>query len=112
MGGQEAELDEMSAAVAAVKLELPDDNQKKQGLRRIFHEHPRGGRAAALLVLALAIVAGGLFLRNSLAWESTDDAQVNGHIMPLSARVRGYVLEVPVIEGQLVHAGDLLVSIH
>jgi membrane fusion protein, multidrug efflux system len=50
-------------------------------------------------------------VRNSLAWESTDDAQVNGHIMPLSARINGYVHEVPVIEGQLVHAGDVLVTI-
>src|SRR6267154_692456 len=111
MSGQETELDETSTPVATVKLELPDDNQKKQGLRRIFHEHPLGGRAAALLVLALVIVGGGLLLRNSLAWESTDDAQVNGHIMPLSVRVNGYVLEVPVIEGQLVHAGDVLVTI-
>jgi membrane fusion protein, multidrug efflux system len=111
MSGQERELDETSTPVATVKLELPDDNQKKQRLRRIFHEHPLGGRAAALLVLALVIVGGGLFLWNSLAWESTDDAQVNGHIMPLSVRVNGYVLEVPVIEGQLVHAGDVLVTI-
>jgi membrane fusion protein (multidrug efflux system) len=111
MSGQETELDETSTPVATVKLELPDDNQKKQGLHRIFHEHSLGGRAAALLVLALVIVGGGLFLRNSLAWESTDDAQVNGHIMPLSVRVNGYVLEVPVIEGQLVHAGDVLVTI-
>src|SRR5260370_27757436 len=111
MSGQEMELDETSTPVATVKLELPDDNQKKQGLRRIFHEHPLGGRAAALLVLALVIGGAGLLLRNSLAWESTDDAQVNGHIMPLSVRVNGYVLEVPVIEGQLVHAGDVLVTI-
>src|SRR6266576_3526787 len=40
-----------------------------------------------------------------------DHAQVDGHIMPLSARINGYVLEVPVIEGQLVHAGDVLVTI-
>src|SRR6202166_741656 len=111
MSGQETELDEASTPVAKVKLELPDDNQKKQGLRRIFREHPRGGRAAAVLLLAVVIIGGGLFVRNSLAWESTDDAQVNGHIMPLSARINGYVLEVPVIEGQLVHAGDLLVTI-
>jgi len=104
-------LDEASTPVAKVKLELPDDNQKGQGLRRIFREHPRGGLAAALLLLAGVIIGGGLFVRNSLAWESTDDAQVNGHIMPLSARINGYVLEVPVIEGQLVHAGDLLVAI-
>src|SRR5580692_4394788 len=111
MSGQGTELDETSTPVAKVKLELPDDNQTKQGLRRIFLEHPRGGRAAALLLLALVIICGGLFVRNSLAWESTDDAQINGHIMPLSARINGYVLEVPVIEGQLVHAGDVLVTI-
>jgi membrane fusion protein (multidrug efflux system) len=111
MSGPQTELDETSTPVAKVKLELPDDNQKKKGLRRIFQEYPRGGRAAALLLLALVIIGGGLFVRNSLAWESTDDAQVNGHIMPLSARINGYVHEVPVIEGQLVHAGDVLVTI-
>jgi membrane fusion protein (multidrug efflux system) len=111
MSGPQTELDETSTPVAKVKLELPDDNQKKKGLRRIFQEYPRGGRAAALLLLAVVIIGGGLFVRNSLAWESTDDAQVNGHIMPLSARINGYVHEVPVIEGQLVHAGDVLVTI-
>ncbi len=111
MSGQETGLDETSTPVAKVKLELPDENQKKKGLRRIFQDYPRGGRAAALLLLAVVIMGGGLFVRNSLAWESTDDAQVNGHIMPMSARISGYVLEVPVIEGQLVHAGDVLVTI-
>src|SRR5271155_6222503 len=108
MSAQQTEFRERnSAPVATADLELPDDNQKRQGLRRIFSEHPVGARAAALLLLAIVIVAGGLFLWNSLAWESTDDAEVNGHIMPLSARINGYVLEVPVVEGQLVHAGDL-----
>jgi membrane fusion protein, multidrug efflux system len=119
MSVQETELDETNTdsvapgpqARVTVKLETAGDNQKKQGRRRVFHEHPVGAWIAALLLLAVVIVAAGLFLRNSLAWESTDDAQVNGHIMPLSARVNGYVLEVPVVEGQLVHAGDLLVAI-
>src|ERR1700683_5443075 len=112
MSVQQTEFKETdSTPLAAAKPELPDDNQKKQGLRRIFNEHPVGARAAALLLLAVVIIGGGLFLRNSLAWESTDDAQVNGHIMPLSARINGYVLKVPVIEGQLVHAGDVLVTI-
>jgi len=111
MSGQETELDEASTPVAKVKLELPDDNQNKRGLRRMFREHSRLGRAAAVLLLAVVILGGSLFVRNSLAWEWTDDAQVNGHIMPLSARINGYVLEVPVIEGQLVHAGDVLVTI-
>jgi membrane fusion protein, multidrug efflux system len=112
MSAQQTEFKETnSTPLATAKPELPHDNQKKQGVRRIFNEHPAGARAAALLLLAVVIVGGGLFLWNSLAWESTDDAQVNGHIMPLSARINGYVLEVPVIEGQLVHAGDVLVTI-
>jgi membrane fusion protein, multidrug efflux system len=111
MSAQQTELETNFTPVATAKPERPDDNQKKQGLSRIFHEHPVGARAAALLLLAVVIVGGGLFLWNSLAWESTDDAQVDGHIMPLSARINGYVLEVPVIEGQLVHAGDVLVTI-
>ena len=106
MSALETELDETNTdsvtpgpqARITVKLEPADDNQKKQGLRRVFHEHPVGARIAALLLLAVVIVAAGLVLRNSLAWESTDDAQVNGHIMPLSARISGYVLEVPVVE--------------
>jgi membrane fusion protein, multidrug efflux system len=100
-----------STPVATARPEQSHGNQKKQGLRRMFKQHPVGARAAALLLLASVIVGGGLFLWNSLAWESTDDAQVNGHIMPLSARINGYVLDVPVIEGQLVHAGDVLVTI-
>src|SRR6202051_3144161 len=113
MSAQQTEFKETnSTAVATAKPELPHGNQKKQGVvRRIINEHPMGARAAALLLLAVVIVGGGLFLWSSLAWESTDDAQVNGHIMPLSARINGYVLEVPVIEGQLVHAGDVLVTI-
>jgi membrane fusion protein, multidrug efflux system len=109
MSAQQTEF--MEENLATAKPELPDDKQKKQGLRRIFNEHPVGARAVAFLLLAGVIVGGGLFLWNSLAWESTDDAQVDGHIMPLSARINGYVLEVPVIEGQLVHAGDVLVTI-
>src|SRR6204780_1113770 len=119
MSVQETELDETNTdsvaprpqARVTVKLETTGDNQENQGLRRVFHEHPVGAWIAALLLLAGVIVAAGLFLRKSLASESTDDAQVNGHIMPLSARVNGYVLEVPVVEGQLVHAGDVLVTI-
>jgi membrane fusion protein, multidrug efflux system len=112
VSAQQTELKETnSTPVGTAKPELPHGNQKKQGIRRIFDEHPMGARAAALLLLAILIVGGGLFLWNGLAWESTDDAQVNGHVMPLSARINGYVLKVPVIEGQLVQAGDVLVTI-
>jgi membrane fusion protein, multidrug efflux system len=78
--------------------------------RRALQDHPR--KAFAGLTILLAVVLGaGYFIRNAFLFEGTDDAQVDGHVMPLSARINGYVLEVPVIEGQLVHAGDVLVTI-
>jgi membrane fusion protein (multidrug efflux system) len=57
------------------------------------------------------LLATAYFIRSALLFEDTDNAQVDGHIMPMSARINGYVLEVRVIEGQLVHAGDVLVLI-
>src|SRR6266481_3604234 len=78
--------------------------------RRTLQDHPR--KALAGLIIVLAVVLGvGYFIRNAFLVEGTDDSQVDGHIMPLSARINGYVLEVPVMEGQLVHAGDVLVTI-
>jgi membrane fusion protein, multidrug efflux system len=78
--------------------------------RRTLQDHPR--KALAGFIILLAVVLGALyFIRNAFLYESTDDAQVDGHIMPLSARISGYVLEVPLVEGQLVHAGDVLVTI-
>jgi membrane fusion protein (multidrug efflux system) len=78
--------------------------------RRVLQGHP--GKVLAALIVLLALVLGtGYFARNAFLFEGTDDAQVDGHIMPLSARINGYVLEVPVIEGQLVHAGDVVVTI-
>jgi membrane fusion protein (multidrug efflux system) len=67
-----------------------------------------------LLVIAaalVAVVAGAYFAWNAFRHEDTDDAQVDGHVMQLSARIDGHIQEVFVIEGQLVHAGDVLVTI-
>lgn len=66
--------------------------------------------AAAAAGLLIAVVAG-YFIRNAFVYEETDDAQVDGHVMPLSARIAGQIQEVRVIEGQVVHAGDVLVVI-
>ena len=59
----------------------------------------------------VVVLVAGYFIRNAFLYEDTDDAQVNGHVMPFSARINGQVQEVRVIEGQLVHAGDVLVVI-
>ena len=67
-----------------------------------------------LLVASLAmviIIAAAWFIRDSVLYEHTDDAQIDGHILPLSARINGQVQQVNVIEGQLVHAGDVVAVI-
>ena len=84
--------------------------EKLSGVRRAVQEHP--WKAVLGIIAAMAILLGaGYFLRKAFVYEGTDDAQVEGHIMPLSARINGQVLDAPVIEGQIVHAGDVLVSI-
>jgi len=60
------------------------------------------------LVLALAAVGFWLHYRYRV---SSDDAQVDGHIVPIAAKVYGSVLEVPVNDNQQVKAGDVLVRI-
>ena len=42
---------------------------------------------------------------------STDNAQVDGHIMPVAAKVSGNVLDVLVNDNQFVKAGQVLVRI-
>jgi membrane fusion protein (multidrug efflux system) len=74
---------------------------------------PLGRRKTIVFAAAAAIVAIalGYFIHNAFLYEDTDDAQVEGHVMPLSSRISGQVLQVNVVQGQLVHAGDVLVVI-
>jgi len=67
-----------------------------------------------LLVLFGALVLGvcGLFVWRYLSsYESTDDAQVDAHLYPVSARVRGYVTRVNVGDNEYVKKGTVLVEV-
>ncbi len=78
---------------------------------------PRRGRKtlirAIVLLIVLVVVGIGSFYawKYFSAYESTDDAEVDGHINAISARINGYVLEVPVDDERYVKAGDVLVRI-
>jgi membrane fusion protein, multidrug efflux system len=70
-------------------------------------------RRHLLLIGGLAVVAAvavGFYLhsRNRI---STDDAQVDGHIVPIAAKISGSVDQVLVDDNQQVNAGDVLVRI-
>jgi membrane fusion protein (multidrug efflux system) len=66
----------------------------------------------ALLVGLVAIGTGSYYAwRYFSAYESTDDAQIDGHISAISARINGYVVDVLVDNEQYVNAGDVLARI-
>jgi len=63
-------------------------------------------------VVILLVLIGGIFLWRYLrTYESTDDAQVDVHLYPVSARVSGYVVKVNVGDNEWVQQGTVLVEI-
>ncbi len=62
----------------------------------------------ALIIIA---AAGVLLYRYFASFESTDDAQIDGYIYPVSSRVPGYVIRVTVDDNQYVEAGTVLAQL-
>ncbi len=95
------------------RIELPDRPGRKSGTsggspwsRRITK------RVVLLVLLVLAVGAVSPFAWNYLqSYESTDDAQIDGHIDPLSSRINGTVIRVHAEDNDRVKAGELLVEI-
>ena len=70
--------------------------------------HKRWIIVAALVV----VVVAGIYLWHYFSgFESTDDAQVDVHLYPVSARISGYVQAVNVGDNQYVQKGATLVKI-
>lgn len=65
----------------------------------------------ALIVGLVILVGAGSFWLYSRTYESTDDAQVDGHLNGITARIDGDVKAVYVEENQSVKAGDVLVEL-
>jgi membrane fusion protein (multidrug efflux system) len=64
------------------------------------------------VVIAIALIVSSVLLyRHFAAWESTDDAEIDGYIYPVSSRVSGYVTRVTVDDNQYVEAGTVLAEL-
>lgn len=70
-----------------------------------------GFRIAIVVGLVVLLVVGIFVYRYVTSYESTDDAQVDGHINSISARVTGHVIKLNVLDNQYVEAGTVLVEI-
>ena len=60
-----------------------------------------------IVALVLIAIGTGYYLYSS-SYEETDDAQVDGHLNPIAARIDGTISVVHVDDNQIVRAGEPL----
>lgn len=89
-----------------------DQHRADDDSKRRVRTNPKRKRMLRFILLALIVVG---IIAAVPVWafyssrESTDDAQVDGHIVPISPRISGTVIEVLVNDNQTVRAGQKLV---
>jgi membrane fusion protein (multidrug efflux system) len=96
---------ENATKVRPILEEVPLEKEAPKGLA-----NPKVRRLAILggVVLIAAVVGLFLYYHNR---ESTDDAQIDGHITPIASKIYGKVSNVLVDDNQAVKAGQPLVKI-
>src|ERR1700691_2261368 len=70
-----------------------------------------GFRIGVIIAAVVLLVVGVFVYRYVASYESTDDAQVDGHINSISTRISGHVVKLNVLDNQYVEAGRVLVEI-
>jgi membrane fusion protein, multidrug efflux system len=91
-------------------VDHPSLTDRKFGPR--IYVSARIRRRILVLAVVLLVLVGGVFLWRYLSsYESTDDAQADVHLYPVSARISGYVVRVNVDDNQWVQKGTVLVEI-
>ena len=83
-----------------ILLDEPPKGLKSPKVRRLI--------LGAGILVVVAVVGLFLYYHNR---ESTDDAQVDGHITPIASKIYGRVAEVLIDDNQPVKAGQVLVRI-
>ena len=68
-------------------------------------------RLLAIIGIVVLIVAGIFLWRYLGSYEDTDDAQIDGHLNSISARISGHVAKLLVDDNQYVQVGTPLVQI-
>jgi len=94
-------------ATAAKPASLPELS-KPEAPKPLASPKLRRGLAIAAAVVLLAALGLYLYFHNR---ESTDDAQVDGHITPVASKIYGRVAKVLIDDNQQVKAGQVIVQI-
>jgi len=94
---------------AAMHAPLPA-SERDLRWKKFTSRNPR--LRVGLTIGGIVLVVAGVFLwRYFTSYESTDDAQIDGHLNSISARVSGHVQKLLVEDNQYVQAGTPLVQI-
>jgi membrane fusion protein (multidrug efflux system) len=78
---------------------------------RVSRTASPGFRIAIIIGVVILLVVGFFVYRYVTSYESTDDAEVDGHINSISTRISGHVIKLNVQDNQYVQAGTVLVEI-
>lgn len=101
---------------ATDKSEKPESRSAQPSTERDFSSRPSrtsnpAFRIAIIIGIVILLVVGFFVYRYVTSYESTDDAQVDGHINSVSPRVSGHVTKLNFDDNQYVEAGTVLVEI-
>jgi membrane fusion protein, multidrug efflux system len=83
----------------------------EEDFRRPSRTQSKGFRIGLVIGILILLVVGFFVYRYLTSYEDTDDAQIDGHINSISARISGHVLQLDVADNQYVAAGQVLVEI-
>jgi membrane fusion protein (multidrug efflux system) len=98
------------AELEVVPKTIEDEQESRSARRRAALRSPRA-RVLLGLVAIILVIGGVLTWHHYSVRESTDDAQIEADIIPISARVGGTVKAVHVDDNQPVEAGTVLVEL-
>ena len=94
--------------VAKVKVPPAEPLPPKPAPPAVSSSNLRRGLFAGAILVLLALAALFFYYHNR---ESTDDAQIDGHITPISSKIYGRISNVLVKDNQQVKAGQILAQI-
>ena len=92
-------------APASNATTAPVPARPKRSVNRLF------GKVLLSSLFAIVVLVGLIYYVNSEAFQSTDDAFIDGHIIMVSSKVAGRVQTVHVDDNQAVEKNDLVVEI-
>jgi membrane fusion protein (multidrug efflux system) len=88
----------------------PNDQDREEQKRPSVFRRPKFIIIGGIILVVLTFV-GLLWYQHTESNESTNDAFIDAHNVPVSPQVAGQVLQVPVNDNQVVKQGDLLLQI-